>query len=125
MVSCMYFTNEIQKTVSRLIRIYSSGTRLPTPMSQTHSLNLQSGETGSLYVPFPRTYPYCGVFTRSVPRLWNSLRQAVRNSASENAFKKFALDLGVIPITRNNVCSVRIIVPLLHQCIIIETLKST
>ena len=87
MVSCMHYTNEIQKTVSRLIRIYSSGTRLPTPMSQTHSLNLQSDETGSLYVPFSRTVPYCGVFTRSVPRLWNSLRQAVRNSESENAFK--------------------------------------
>ena len=27
-------------------------TELLTPMSQTHSLNLRSGETGALYVPF-------------------------------------------------------------------------
>ena len=57
-------------------------TELLTPMSQTHSLNLRSGETGALYVPFSRTALYSGAFSFSAPRLWNSLPQAVRNSES-------------------------------------------
>ena len=61
--------------------------KLLTPMSQTHSLNLRSGETGALYVPFSRTVLYSGAFSCSVPRLWNSLPQAVQNSESLNAFK--------------------------------------
>ena len=61
-------------------------TKLLTPMSQTHSLNLRSGETGALYVPFSRTVLYSGAFS-SAPRLWNSLTLAVRNSESLNAFK--------------------------------------
>ena len=62
-------------------------TKLLTPMSQTHSLNLRSGETGALYVPFPRTVLYSGAFSCSAPKLWNSLPQAVRNSEFLNAFK--------------------------------------
>ena len=37
----------------------------------------------------------------------------------------FALDLGVIPSTRNNQCSACTTVHQLRQCIIIETLKTT
>ena len=62
-------------------------TELLTPMSQTHSLNLRSGETGALYVPFSRTALYLGSFSCSAPKLWNSLPQAVRNSESLTAFK--------------------------------------
>ena len=59
-------------------------TKLLTPMPQTHSLNLQSGETSALYVPFLRTILYSGAFISPAPRLWNSLPQAVQNSASLN-----------------------------------------
>ena len=62
-------------------------TKLLRPMSQTHSLNLRSSETGALYVPFSRTALYSGSFSCSAPKLWNSLPQAVRNSESLNAFK--------------------------------------
>ena len=63
-------------------------TKLLTPKSQTHSLNLRSGENGTLYVPLSRTTVYSGAFSCSVPRLWNSLPYAIRNSESLNAFKK-------------------------------------
>ena len=62
-------------------------TELLTPMSQTHSLNLRSGECGALYVPFSRKALYRGSFSCSAPKLWNSLSQAVQNSESLNAFK--------------------------------------
>ena len=62
-------------------------TQLLTPMSQTHSLNLRSGETGALYVPFSHTALHRGSFSCSAPKLWNSLPRAVRNSESLNALK--------------------------------------
>ena len=63
-------------------------TKLLTPMSQTHSLNLRSGENGTLYVPLSRTTVYSGAFSCSAPRLWNSLPYAIRKSESLNTFKK-------------------------------------
>ena len=39
-----------------------------TPMSQTRSINLRSGENGALYVPFSRTVLYGGAFSCSAPR---------------------------------------------------------
>ena len=41
-------------------------TRLPPP---THSLNLRSGENGTLYVPFSRIMLYSGAFSCSASRL--------------------------------------------------------
>ena len=63
-------------------------TKLLTPMSQTHSLNLRSGENGTLYVPLSRTTVYSGAFSCLAARLWNSLPYAIRNSESLNTFKK-------------------------------------
>ena len=37
-------------------------TKLLTPMSQTHSLNLRSDETSAVVVPFSRTALYSGAF---------------------------------------------------------------
>ena len=62
-------------------------TKLLRPISQTHSLNLRSSETGALYVPFSRTALYSGSFSCLAPKLWNSLPKAVRNSESLNIFK--------------------------------------
>lgn len=53
-----------------------------TPISQTHSLNLRSGDNGTLYLPLSRTALYRGSFTCSAFRLWNSLPPTVRNSES-------------------------------------------
>ena len=63
-------------------------TKLIIPMSQTHSLNLRSGQNGTLYTPLARTSLYSGAFTCSAPKLWNSFPQEVRNSTSLSAFKR-------------------------------------
>ena len=42
-------------------------TKLLTSMSQTHSLNLRSGENGTLYVLLSRTTVYSGAFSCSAP----------------------------------------------------------
>ena len=55
-------------------------TNLLTPMSQTHSLSLRSGENSTLYVPLSCTTLYSGAFSCSPPRLWSSLPHAIRNS---------------------------------------------
>ena len=65
-------------------------TKLLIPMSQTHSLNLRSGQNGTLYTPLARTllYSASGAFSCSAPKLWNSFPQEVRNSPSLSAFKR-------------------------------------
>ena len=59
-------------------------TKLLTPMSQTYSSNLRSGENDTLYIPLSRTTLYSGAFSCSAPRLLNSLPYAIRNSESLN-----------------------------------------
>ena len=44
-------------------------TKLVIPMSQTHSLNLRSGQYGTLYTPLARTLLYIGAFSCSDPKL--------------------------------------------------------
>ena len=61
-------------------------TKLLIPMSQTNSLNLRSGQNGTLYTPLARTSLYSGAFSCAAPKLWNSFPQEVRNSLS--AFKR-------------------------------------
>ena len=63
-------------------------TKLLTPMSEAHSLNLQSAVNGTLHVPKSRTTLYDGTFTCSAPKLWNSSPLEVRSSDSLNSFKK-------------------------------------
>ena len=63
-------------------------TKLLIPMSQTHSLNIRSGQNGTLYTPLARTSLYSGAFPSSAPNLWNSFPQEVRNSRSLSAFKR-------------------------------------
>ena len=63
-------------------------TKLLIPTSQTHSLNLRSGQNGTLYTPLARTSLYSGAFSCSAPKLWNSFPQEVRNSTSLSAFKR-------------------------------------
>ena len=63
-------------------------TKLLTPMSEAHSLNLRSAVNGTLYVPKSRTALYDGTFTCSAPKVWNSLPLEVRSSDSLNSFKK-------------------------------------
>ena len=63
-------------------------TKLLIPMSQTHSLNLGSGQNGTLYTPLARTLLYSDAFSCSAPKLWNSFPQEVRNSTSLSAFKR-------------------------------------
>ena len=63
-------------------------TRLLTPMSQTHSLNLRSGENGTLYVPFSRIMLYSGAFSSQLHGYVE-----IGNSESLNAFKNLCLVL--------------------------------
>ena len=42
-------------------------TKLLKPMSQTHSLNLRSGQNGTLYTPLARTSLYSGAFPLQLP----------------------------------------------------------
>ena len=63
-------------------------TKLLIPMSQAHSLNLRSGQNGTLYTPLAHTSLYSGAFSCSAPKLWNSFPQEVRNSTSLSAFKR-------------------------------------
>ena len=63
-------------------------TKLLVPMSQTHSLNLRSGQNGTLYTLLARTLLYCGAFSCSAPKFLNSFPQEVRNSTSLSAFKR-------------------------------------
>ncbi|MCG8048031.1 MAG: hypothetical protein N0E48_20820, partial [Candidatus Thiodiazotropha endolucinida] len=61
--------------------------KLLTPTTQIHSLNLRSSTNGSLYVPKARTSLYSGSFSCSAPRMWNTLPQSVKNAGSLNTFK--------------------------------------
>ena len=62
--------------------------KLLTPLSEIHSLNLRSSENGLLHIPLARNALFNGSFTCSVPKLWNALPQTVRNSGSFLTFKK-------------------------------------
>ena len=63
-------------------------TKLLISMSQIHSLNLRSGQKGTLYTTLARTPLYSGAFSCSAPKLWNSFPQEVRNLTSLSAFKR-------------------------------------
>ena len=63
-------------------------TKLLIPMSQTHSLNLGSGQNDTLYTPLARTSLYSGAFSCSALKPWNSFPQKVRSSTSLSAFKR-------------------------------------
>ena len=56
-------------------------------MSQTHSLNLRSGENGVLYVHFSRNVINSGAFSCPAPQVLNSLPLEIRISESQNAFE--------------------------------------
>ena len=62
--------------------------KLLTPLSEIHSLNLRSSENGLLHILLARTALLNGSFTCSAPKLWNALPQTVRNSGSLFTFKK-------------------------------------
>ena len=62
--------------------------KLLTPLSEIHSLNLRSSENGLLHIPLARTALLNGSFTCSATKLWNALPQTVRNSGSVSTFKK-------------------------------------
>ena len=47
--------------------------KLLTPLSEIHSLNLRSSENGLLHIILARTALLNDSFTCSVPRLWNAL----------------------------------------------------
>ena len=61
--------------------------RLLILLSQTHSLNLRSGEKGALFVPFSRTVLHSGAFSCSAPQLWNSLPLEIRYFESLDDFE--------------------------------------
>ena len=62
--------------------------KLLTPLSEIHSLNLRSSENGLLHIPLARNALLNGSFSCSAPKLWNALPQTVRNSGSLLTFKK-------------------------------------
>ena len=81
-------------------------TKLLTPMSQSHSLNLRPGGKGTLSVLLPRTTLYSDAFSCSAPRLWNSLPHAIRNAGSLNLLKKSKIPvLGIIRKWQHFLCS--------------------
>lgn len=74
------------KALNNMVPEYIS--KLLTPMSQTHTLNLRSNDNGALYVPLARTALYKDSFSCSAPRLWNSLPLTVKNSETLNNFRR-------------------------------------
>ena len=61
----------IYKVLNNLTPEYLS--KLLTPVSQTHGLNLRSSKNGNLHVPRSGTALYSEAFSCSAPKLWNSL----------------------------------------------------
>ena len=73
------------KAINGLTPSYISDLLKPT--AKTCSRTLRSSETRSLTVPRSRTALYGGSFSRSAPKLWNSLPDIVRMAPTLNAFK--------------------------------------
>ena len=73
------------KAINGLTAFYISD--LLKPIAKTCSRALRSSETRSLTVPRSRTALCEGSFSRSAPKLWNSLPDTVRMAPTLNAFK--------------------------------------
>ena len=73
------------KAINGLTPSYISD--LLKPIAKTCSRTLRSSETRSLTVPRSRTALCEGSFSRSAPKLWNSLPDTVRMALTLNAFK--------------------------------------
>ena len=73
------------KAINGLTPSYISD--LLKPIAKTCSRTLRSSETRSLTVPRSRTALCEGLFSRSAPKLWNSLPDTVRMAPTLNAFK--------------------------------------
>ena len=62
-------------------------TNLLTPLFQFHTRNLRSATDGSLSVLKSRKTFFCGSFSASGPKLWNSLPSQIKSSPSLEIFK--------------------------------------
>ena len=76
----------IYKALNNLTPEYLS--KLLTPVSQTHGLNLRSSKKGNLHVPRSGTALYSEAFSCSAPKLWNNLPQSVKDCDTLNSFKR-------------------------------------
>ena len=74
------------KALNNLTPAYISD--LLTPISQSHSRTLRCTTSGSLAVPRSKKGMYDGSFSSSAPRLWNTLPESVKKSASLKDFKR-------------------------------------
>ena len=74
------------KNINDLTPSYIS--ELLKPIAKTCCRTLRSSETRSLTVPRYRTALCEGSFSRSAPKLWNSIQDTVRMAPTLNAFKK-------------------------------------
>ena len=74
------------KALNNLTPAYISD--LLTPISQSHNRTLRSTTSGSLAVPRSKKAMYDGSFSSSAPRLWNTLPESVKKSASLKDFKR-------------------------------------
>ena len=76
----------LDKALNNLTPAYISD--LLTPMSQSHNRTLRSSTSGSLAVPRSKKAMYDGSISSSASRLWNTLPESVKKSASLKDFKR-------------------------------------
>ena len=76
----------VYKALNNLTPAYISD--LLTPISQSHNRTLRSTTSGSLAVPRSKKAMYDSSFSSSAPRLWNTLPEPVKKSASLKDFKR-------------------------------------
>ena len=83
---------------------------LLTPISQSHNRTLRSTTSGSLAVPRSKKAMYDGSFSSSAPRLWNTLPESVKTSASLKDF---------IRCVKEHTCSI-VLKVLSHTCNLLD-----